>query len=138
MGGRRGTVLVVDDDPAAAEAMTRLVEREGFNAEQAATAAAALDAHQRLRPVAMLLDWDLPDRPGSEVCRQVRENDAAITIIFITGRTDETSIARALDAGADDYVVKPVRGGELIARLEANLRKVTALRSRARPSTPRT
>ena len=118
--------------------MTRLVEREGFNAERAATAAAALDAHARLRPIAILLDWDLPDRPGSEVCRQARENDADITIIFITGRTDATGIARALDAGADDYVVKPVRGGELIARLEANLRRVTALRSGARPRTPRT
>jgi len=134
MQGTRGTVLIVDDDPAAAEILTRLVEREGFHAEHAATAAEAAEAHQRLRPIAMLLDWGLPDRPGSEVCRQVRELDPDLTIIFITGRDDETSIARALDAGADDYVTKPVRGGELIARLEANLRRASTLRSRRPPT----
>lgn len=137
MPDKRGTVLVVEDEPAMSELMSRLVEREGFEAVRAASAAEALSAHARSHPVAMLLDWGLPDSPGSEVCRQVREQDAEITIIFITGREDETSVARALDAGADDYVVKPVRGGELIARLEANLRRVAALRARAKTAGPK-
>src|ERR1700736_4349703 len=100
MPGQSGVILIVDDDPAAAELLTRFVEREGFKTAGAATAAEALAAHASTRPVAVLLDWELPDRPGSEVCRQIRDLDENVTIIFITGRGDETSVARALDAGA--------------------------------------
>jgi DNA-binding response OmpR family regulator len=131
---KRGTVLVVDDDAASAEAMGEFMEREGFQVISAATAQEALEAYRRARPIAILLDWELPDAPGSEVCREVRAQDQEVVMIFITGRSDETSIARGLDAGADDYIVKPVRRGELVARVEANLHRVARLRSRAAPA----
>lgn len=127
--GARGVVLIVEDNVESAELLADLVEAEGFRSLICGTASDGLHAHYTARPVAILLDWGLPDTPGTEVCRQVRARDAAIPIIFVSGRDDETSIARALDAGADDYVPKPVRGGELIARLEAHLRRVSALAS---------
>jgi two-component system, OmpR family, phosphate regulon response regulator PhoB len=62
------------------------------------------------------------------VCRELRAQDPELTVIFVSGRNDETSVARGLDAGADDFIAKPVREGELVARLEAQLRKTTRLR----------
>ncbi len=121
-------MLVVDDSADSRELVTAVVEREGFEVVTCATAEAGIAAFARERPVAILLDWVLPDGPGTEVCRAIRALDPTVTIIFVSGRDDETSIVRGLDAGADDYVLKPVRPGELVARLEANLRKVAAAR----------
>ena len=129
MTGTRGTVLLVEDDMPSAELMAALVEREGFTPVVCQTARDARAAFHSNRPVAVLMDWVLPDAPGTEVCRELRRADPVLTIIFVSGRNDETSMARGLDAGADDYVTKPVREGELIARLEAQLRKVTRLTS---------
>jgi len=126
--GKRGTVIIVEDDAEAAELLCAYVEREGFNAVRCENAESGLTAFAREHPAAVLLDWALPDRPGIELCRQIRARDALVPIVFVSGRGDETSVARALDAGADDYVAKPVRGGELIARLEAQLRKLAASR----------
>jgi len=121
-------VLVVEDNPDAAELLCAYVEREGFRSVRCTNAESGLTAFAREQPAAVLLDWVLPDGPGIELCRQLRAQDALVPIIFVSGRNDETSVARALDAGADDYVAKPVRGGELIARLEAQLRKLAAAR----------
>jgi DNA-binding response OmpR family regulator len=125
--GSRGDVLIVEDTPDTAEILSILVGREGFRPVVCGTAAEAMAAFGRARPVAVILDWSLPDQPGIEVCRQLRAQDQVVPIIFASGRDDETSIARGLDAGADDYIPKPVRGGELIARLETHLRRVAAL-----------
>jgi len=133
--GKRGTVLVVDDSPDSTELVSAFVEREGFEVVACGTAESGLEAFAREHPVAILLDWVLPDGPGTEVCRAIRAQDPIVIIIFISGRDDETSMVRGLDAGADDYLLKPVRGGELIARLEANLRKVAAARVPAAPMT---
>jgi DNA-binding response OmpR family regulator len=124
----RGVVLIVEDSPELAELMAAIVEREGFTGVAAGSAAEARTAFQRHRPVAVLLDWVLPDAPGTELCRELRAQDPELTVIFVSGRNDETSMARGLDAGADDYVAKPVREGELVARLEAQLRKTNRLR----------
>jgi two-component system response regulator RegX3 len=129
--GNRGTVLVVDDSPDSSELVTAFVQREGFDVVACDTAETGLAAFARIRPVAILLDWGLPDAPGTEVCRAIRAQDSTVIIIFVSGRDDETSMVRGLDAGADDYLPKPVRGGELIARLEANLRKLAAARAEA-------
>jgi DNA-binding response OmpR family regulator len=129
--GNRGTVLVVDDSADATELASAVVEQEGFHVIACATAEAGLAAFARERPVAILLDWVLPDAPGTEVCRAIRAQDPTVTIIFVSGRDDETSVVRGLDAGADDYLPKPIRAGELIARLEANLRKVAAAQAQA-------
>ena len=136
MAGERGAVLIVEDAPDMAELMAAFVEREGFTAVTAGTAADARAAFQRDRPVAVLLDWVLPDAPGTELCRELRAQDAALTVIFVSGRNDETSMARGLDAGADDYVAKPVREGELIARLDAQLRKTSRLRAAQEATAP--
>jgi len=127
----RGTVLIVEDSEESAALLRELVEREGFQAAVCGTAAEALASRDNVKPVAVLLDWGLPDGPGLEVCRLIRGHDAAVPIIFVSGRDDEASIARGLDAGADDYVPKPIRPGELMARLEAHLRRVEALRNGA-------
>ena len=129
MPGKRGTVLVVDDSPEAAALLSAVVEREGFQVLVCDTAESALSAFANRRPVAVLLDWTLPDGPGTEVCRAIRNSDATVPIIFVSGRQDETSIVRGLDSGADDYVTKPIRSAELVARIEAQLRKVEAVRS---------
>jgi DNA-binding response OmpR family regulator len=121
--------MVVEDAPTFAELMAALVEREGFTPVVCSTAAQAREQFGRDRPLAVLLDWTLPDSPGTELCREMRAADPVVTIIFVSGRDDETSMARGLDAGADDYVAKPVRDGELIARLEAHLRRVARLRT---------
>src|SRR5437879_2647177 len=128
MTNDRGTVLIVEDSPESAALLADLVQGEGFTAAVCVTAAEALGAQERLQPVAVLLDWGLPDRPGIEVCRLIRSRDDAVPIVFVSGRDDETTVARGLEAGADDYVAKPIRPGELVARLEAHLRRVAALR----------
>lgn len=136
MAGERGTVLIVEDAPDLAELIAAIVEREGFTALTAGSAAEARAAFHTDHPVAVLLDWVLPDAPGTEICRELRAQDAGVTIIFVSGRNDETSMARGLDAGADDYVAKPVREGELIARLDAQLRKTARLRVPAAGAEP--
>ena len=131
MPGERGSVMVVEDAADSAEFMATLVELEGFTVAICSDAREARERFAAERPVAVLLDWVLPDAPGTEVCREMRAIDPTVPIIFVSGRNDETSVARGLDAGADDYVAKPVRGGELIARLEAHLRRVAAMRAAA-------
>ena len=128
MPAERGAVLVVEDDRISAELLADLVEREGFAPVVCTTAAEAREAYRREHPIAALLDWVLPDAPGTVLCRELRAEDLELTIVFVSGRTDETSMARGLDAGADDFVGKPVREGELTARLEAHLRRVARLR----------
>jgi two-component system, OmpR family, phosphate regulon response regulator PhoB len=127
MPGIRGNVLVVEDGEDMAEAFVAIVEREGFTGVVCRTAAEGLAALDSARPVAAILDWVLPDESGVELCRKIRARDQTIPILFASGRDDETSIARGLDAGADDYLAKPVRPGELIARLESHLRRVDAI-----------
>lgn len=134
MAGDRGSVMIVEDTPHSAELIATLVQREGFNPVVCSSAKAARAAYEAEKPVAILLDWVLPDTPGIELCRETRARDPIVTIMFVSGRGDETSVARALDAGADDYVTKPVRGGELIARLEAHLRMLSAARRAISPS----
>jgi DNA-binding response OmpR family regulator len=134
--GQRGTVLIVEDNVESAALMAEYVEGEGFKAAVCETASEAMARFEAAGPVAVLLDWGLPDRPGIEVCRLIRARNASLPILFVSGRGDETSIVRGLDAGADDYIAKPVRPGELLARLEAHLRRASALQTRPNGSTP--
>jgi DNA-binding response OmpR family regulator len=129
MPGARGRLLIIDDSAENSELVAAVVEEEGFTPVKCETAEDGVRTFGALRPVAVLLDWVLPDRPGIDVCRELRAQDPLVPLIFVSGRDDETSISRGLDAGADDFVVKPIRRGELIARLEAHLRKVAAIGS---------
>jgi two-component system phosphate regulon response regulator OmpR len=127
MTGSRGVILIVEDDVPTSELIADLVEQEGFTVSRAGGGLQAIEAFARERPVAVFLDWVLPDIPGIEACRSLRALDRVVPIIFVSGRDDEASTIRGLDAGADDYLAKPVRIRELIARLEAHIRKVAVL-----------
>ncbi len=125
--GRRGRLLIVEDSPESAELLATIVEEEGFSPFVCRSGGDALVAFEDERPVAVMVDWVMPDRPGIDVCRRIRDIDSLVPIMFVSGRDDEASVSRGLDAGADDFVIKPVRRTELVARLEAHLRKVRAL-----------
>jgi two-component system, OmpR family, KDP operon response regulator KdpE len=115
-------VLVVDDEPQILRALRIVLREAGFDAVPAATAAEALDAAALRPPDAAIVDLVLPDRDGVEVTRSLREWTAApIIVLSAVGEEDEK--VRALEAGADDYVTKPFGPRELVARLEAVLRR---------------
>jgi DNA-binding response OmpR family regulator len=118
--------LIVEDSPETAQLLADVVAAEGFEPVVAGTAAAGEAAFKRSKPEAVLLDWVLPDRPGLDVCRELRALDPLVPIIFVSGRDEEATVTRGLDAGADDFVFKPIRQVELIARLDAHLRKSAA------------
>lgn len=124
--GSRGAVLIVDDVAAWADMLAVLVEEEGFSAVRAGTAAEGIRSFQAARPRVVLLDWVLPDSPGIDLCRRLRTLDPLVTILFVSGRGDEASAVRALDAGADDFLVKPIPRRALMARIESQLRKLAA------------
>jgi DNA-binding response OmpR family regulator len=129
MTGSRGTILIIEDFEDTAELLKAVVEEEGFSASISGDAEKGLAEFENSQPVAVFLDWVLPDSSGIEVCRQLRLENPLLPIVFISGRDDETSISRGLDAGADDFVVKPFKRGELVARLEAHLRKVASIKA---------
>jgi two-component system KDP operon response regulator KdpE len=115
-------VLVCDDEPQILRALRVVLREAGFEVTPAATAQEALDAAALRPPDAAIVDMVLPDGDGIEVCRALREWSSA-PIIVLSALGDEDEKVRALEAGADDYVVKPFAPRELVARLEANLRR---------------
>ena len=115
-------VLVCDDEPQILRALRVILRDAGFEVDPASTAAEALD-HAAVRPPhAAIIDLVLPDGDGIEVCRQLREW-TAIPIIVLSAVGEEEQKVRALEAGADDYVTKPFGARELVARLQAALRR---------------
>jgi DNA-binding response OmpR family regulator len=132
----RGAVLVVEDDLASAELLAALLEDEGFQPIVCPDGHPVLERFESRRPVAVLIDWVIPGGPGIELCRQIRVRDSIVPIFFVSGRTDEASVSRGLDAGADDFLTKPLRSRELVARLEAHLRKVASLPAQGAVVTP--
>jgi len=121
----RGTILMIEDGEAA-DLMVDLLTAESYEPILCRTAAEGLQELHR-RPAAILLDWGLPDRPGLEVCREIRALDQRVPILFVSGRNDEASVARALDAGANDFIIKPFRPVEFIARVESQIRRSAQL-----------
>lgn len=121
-------LLIVEDDPAIAKNLALLLRTEGFDLIHAATreeAVAVLDQHAF---DLALIDISLPDGNGFSVCTQIRETQP-IPIIFLTASGDEASVVTGLNIGADDYVIKPFRPRELIARIQTALRKSGRSRS---------
>jgi DNA-binding response OmpR family regulator len=131
VGSEAGThrILFVEDEPSIYESFSRTLARAGFEPVLARTAAEALDLAGRVQPALVLLDLGLPDGDGRDVCVSVRR-DSDVPIIILTARGTETDRIIGLELGADDYVVKPFSGPELIARIRAVLRR-TARRSAA-------
>lgn len=118
-------VLLVEDDDTIAEPLARGLERQGFSVRRAADGAGALAEVDRQRPDIVLLDLGLPDIDGYEVCRRLRA-DSALPIIVVTARGDEIDRVLGLELGADDYMVKPFGFRELVARMNAVLRRTNA------------
>jgi DNA-binding response OmpR family regulator len=123
-------VLIVEDDPSIAAALARGLTRAGYQAAAESTGAAAARAARRDQPEVVLLDLGLPDVDGLDLCRELQLAGTP-GIIVITARGEEPERVAALDAGADDYLVKPFGYAELQARIRAVLRRVG--RSRAEP-----
>jgi two-component system, OmpR family, response regulator MprA len=116
-------ILVVDDDRAVRESLRRSLAFNGYQVELATDGYEALDAVARQRPDAMVLDVMMPRLDGLEVCRRLRGNGDGLPIIVLTARDAVADRVAGLDAGADDYLVKPFSFSELLARLRALLRR---------------
>jgi two-component system KDP operon response regulator KdpE len=123
--GERPKVLVCDDEHQILRALRVILRDAGFESLPASTAEEALDVAAVNMPDAAIIDLVLPDGDGIELCRQLREwSDVPVIVLSAVG--DEDAKVRALAAGADDYVTKPFGPRELVARLEANLRRTEA------------
>ena len=119
----RPRVLVVDDEPQILRALRVILRESGFEALPASTGEEALDLAALQHPDAGIVDLLLPDMDGVELCRRLREwTDIPLIVLSAVG--DEDAKVRALAAGADDYVTKPFGPRELVARLQANLRRI--------------
>ncbi|MEZ5212722.1 MULTISPECIES: response regulator transcription factor [unclassified Gordonia (in: high G+C Gram-positive bacteria)] len=116
-------VLLAEDDPAIAEPLARALIREGNDCTVAATGPEALDAALSGAYSLVILDLGLPGMDGLEVCRRIRDERPQLAVLMLTARTDEVDFVVGLDAGADDYVGKPFRLAELLARVRALLRR---------------
>src|SRR6266581_5023326 len=115
-------VLVVDDEQSYRDALRIALEREGFRVEVAADGAEAIARFDAVRPALVLLDVMLPRITGIDVCRELRSR-SQVPIIMVTARNAEIDAVVGLEVGADDYVTKPFRLRELIARVRAALRR---------------
>ncbi len=121
----RADILVVDDEPTIAEVLCRYLERAGYGTRVAADGHAAMAAVVEHTPDLIVLDLMLPGIDGLEVMRRVREHDRDRTaIILLTARGEESDRIVGLRLGADDYVVKPFSPAELVARVDAVLRRL--------------
>jgi DNA-binding response OmpR family regulator len=123
-------ILVVEDDPANLRYASALLRQEGHEVIAASHGEEATDLADRARPDAVLLDIGLPDVGGIEVCRRLRAR-SGVPIIFLTARREDADKVTALDAGGDDYVVKPYSPTELAARVRAVLRRSRGTEARA-------
>ena len=119
-------VLVVEDDETIGDALNTSLRAHGHDVRWERTGAARLDA-AAVPADLVLLDLGLPDLDGVEVCRRLRARLPAAVIVMLTARTDEMDVVVGLEAGADDYLTKPVRLAELHARIRAHLRRDAAV-----------
>jgi two-component system response regulator MtrA len=115
-------VLVVDDDTALAEMLGIVLRGEGFEPMFCGDGNGALEAFRTARPDLVLLDLMLPGRDGIEVCRLIRA-ESGVPIVMLTAKSDTVDVVLGLESGADDYVVKPFKPKELVARVRARLRR---------------
>ncbi len=122
---QRHVVLVVDDDPALAEMLQIILRQEGYDTAYCSRGDQALAAFHSVQPELVLLDVMLPGMDGIEICRQIRAV-SGVPIIMLTARSDTDDVVKGLEQGADDYVAKPFKVKELVARMKARLRSGVA------------
>ena len=116
-------VLVTDDERSVRSAVRRALTLEGYRVSEAEDGAKALESIARDRPDALVLDVMMPELDGLQVCRALRDSGDALPVLMLTARDEIDQRVRGLDAGADDYLVKPFALEELLARLRALLRR---------------
>src|ERR687893_1330611 len=119
-------ILIVEDDEVIMGTLAYNLSRSGFGVSQATTGAEALRMARKLRPDLILLDIMLPEESGIEVCERIRERDQGVMIVMITAKDAEEDKVRGFEAGADVYVTKPFGMKELVARINANLKRSVA------------
>jgi two-component system KDP operon response regulator KdpE len=120
---RKFNVLVVDDEPPLRSVLRTSLSARGFAVEEASSAEQALEIIPQRAFDIVLLDINMPGMGGLEACQRIRALAPHLGIVMVTVRDAEKDVVRALDAGADDYITKPFRFGELVARLRAVLRR---------------
>jgi two-component system response regulator MtrA len=118
----KGRVLVVDDDTALSEMIGIVLRSEGFEPVFCADGDEALDVFRASQPDLVLLDLMLPGKDGTEVCRLIRA-ESGVPIVMLTAKADTVDVVLGLESGADDYIAKPFKPKELIARVRARLRR---------------
>lgn len=118
----KSRVLVVDDDPALAEMLTIVLRGEGFETAVVSDGTRALPAVRDTQPDVVLLDLMLPGMNGIDVCRAIRA-ESGVPIVMLTAKSDTVDVVLGLESGADDYVVKPFKPKELVARIRARVRR---------------
>ena len=128
-------VLVVDPDAQTRREIKGACEQDGYQVVEADTGSEALRQVEHSRPNIVLLEVTLPDGAGFDICRELRKMDPVVPVIMMSSRSDEIDVVVALEIGADDYVTKPLRLRELVARMTAHLRRsrfesAEAMRSR--------
>ncbi|MCO5975265.1 response regulator [Ideonella oryzae] len=128
-----GTVLIVEDEPKLAAVLQDYLRAAGFGTEIVADGRLVLDAIRQRPPVLVLLDLMLPGRDGVSLCRELR-GFSRVPVIMVTARVEEVERLIGLEAGADDYVCKPYRPREVVARVQAQLRRQAWDQARQGPS----
>jgi two-component system response regulator MtrA len=123
--GTKGRVLVVDDDASLAEMLTIVLRQEGFDSRVCARGDRALAEFRDYRPDVLLLDLMLPGKDGIDVCKEIRA-ESGVPIVMLTAKGDTVDVVVGLESGADDYVVKPFKPKELVARIRARVRRIDA------------
>lgn len=121
--GRQETVLIVEDDPTLRLGLQKTLRSAGFRVEVARTGSEGLDLALAVRPDLVLLDVMLPGMNGFEICEELRKHDEDVPILMVTAKGEEQDKVRGLRLGADDYIVKPFGVSELLARVDAALRR---------------
>jgi DNA-binding response OmpR family regulator len=129
-----GHILIVEDDPRMQKVLTRVFAREGFEVRTAGDGATALAMFEESEPVAMLLDLILPEVSGRDVCKQVKAASPDTPVIILSSISDVVDKVLLLEIGADDYVTKPFSPRELLARVQAAIRRI-ARRTKAESAT---
>ncbi|GAB3703534.1 MtrAB system response regulator MtrA [Mariniluteicoccus flavus] len=118
-------ILVVDDDAALAEMLQIVLRQEGFETVWCGQGDTAVQVFREARPDLVLLDLMLPGRDGVEICRDIRA-ESGIPVVMLTAKSDTLDVVAGLEAGADDYVAKPFKAKELVARIRTRLRRMPA------------
>ncbi|HYG94011.1 MAG TPA: MtrAB system response regulator MtrA [Nocardioides sp.] len=118
----RGRVLVVDDDAPLSEMLGIVLRQEGFDSRVCPRGDDALSAFRDYRPDLVLLDLMLPGKDGIDVCKEIRA-ESGVPIVMLTAKGDTVDVVVGLESGADDYVVKPFKPKELVARIRARIRR---------------